>query len=166
MKICPNPPFWTIFSLGAPEQLLWQIKSNFSLRVFFRGDIDHCCLAVALLILPLPFSICFSLDRKRRNHICEMRRKWKRFDSRVSDSFKLVAQIFLFSPARKFSQSPAKKNSNSDACRFVVTLRMVNKWQRSKSFENVAWSEPGKAKELFGIKLGEYGKRKTILRIR
>ena len=58
-------------------------------------EIEHCCLAVALLILPLPFGICFSLDRKRRNHV-----KWeengKRFDSWDSDSFKLVAQISYF----------------------------------------------------------------------
>ena len=124
-------------------------------------EIEHCCLAVALLILPLPFGICFSLDRKRRNHV-----KWeetgKRFDSWDSDSFKLVAQIFIFTSSKVLQCKTTP--TYSKACPFLVTLRIVHKWQRTKSFENVAWSELGKAKELFGMK-GEYGQRQTILRI-
>lgn len=73
----------------------------------------------------------------------------------------LWLRVFYFHQLVSSPSLQRKENSNSDACRFVVTLRIVNKWQRSKSFENVAWSEPGKEKELFGIK-GEYGKRKTI----
>ena len=101
--------------------------------------------------------------RSKETQSCEMRRKW--------ETFWFVRLWFIQACGSDFNIFTSSKvlqckttPTYSKACPFLVTLRIVHKWQRTKSFENVAWSELGKAKELFGMK-GEYGQRQTILRI-